>query len=235
MIYLNKRLKEENSVEKGSTAMTGPVITISREVGCNGLKLAGLIAIRLNSMRMISDWKVLSKEIFYQSAKELDLNPELVRKIFKKTDNYTFEQILKAFGDKNYKSEQKIIKTVVDVVRSFAIDGFCIIVGRAGHIIAQDIKNAVHIQLTAPLEYRINTIMHNNGLNYNEAISFINKVESERSSFRKAIQKDGFYEDQFDLTINRAVFTNEEVVDLIEFAVNKKKILANFKQKIEYY
>ena len=235
MIYLNKRLKEEKSFKKNSMAMAGPVITISREVGCNGLKLAHLIAKRLNAQKPASDWKVLSKEVFHQSARELNLEPERVRRIFKQTDKYTFDEILKAFSDKQFKSERRIVKTVSDVVRSFSIDGFAIIVGRAGHIIANDIYNALHIRLVAPLEYRIKTIMENNRLNREEAIAFIRKVENERILFRKAISKTKLHEDMFDMTLNRASFSDDAVVDIIEYAAIKKKILSDFKQKNEYY
>jgi cytidylate kinase len=235
MIYLNKRLEEEkNSPQKGvSTA--GPVITISREVGCNGIKLADLIAKRLNKRKTITEWKVLSKEVFYESAKELHLEPERISRILKQTDKYTFEEILKAFGDRQYKSERKIIKTVSDVVRSFAIDGFSIIVGRAGHIIAKDIKNALHIRLTAPLDYRIKTIMENNKLNHQEAIHFIQRIEKERIAFRKAICEEKVVEENFDICINRASFETDEIVDVIEYIVDKKKMLEGYKQKVDYY
>jgi cytidylate kinase len=235
MIYLNKRLKEENPFKKDNLAMAGPVITISREVGCNGLKLAHLIAKRLNAHKPATDWKVLSKEVFHQSAKELNLEPQRVSRILKKTNKYTFDEILKAFGDRQFKSERRIIKTVSDVVRSFSIDGFAIIVGRAGHIIAKDIECALHIRLVASLEYRIKTIMENNRLNREEAIAFIRKVENERIAFRKAISEAKLSEEMFDLTLNRASFNDEEIVDMIEYAVDKKKILAGFDPKIEYY
>ena len=235
MNYLNRRMKEENPISSGNLGLAGPVITISREVGCNGLVLARMIAERLNKNLTKGSWNVLSKEIFYESAKELDLDPEKVRQTFKKTDRYVFEEILKAFKDKRYKSEERIIKTVKDVVRTLAVDGYCIIVGRASHIIASDIKNALHIRLTAPLGYRINTIMTNNKLNRNEAIAFIEQVEKERIAFRKALKESSLHEEYFDLTINRGSFSNEQAVDLIEYAVEKKGILHDFKPRVEFY
>ena len=230
MNYLNKRLLEENSLKKRNKTLStsGPVITISREVGCNGLKLAKLITNRLDERKMISNWKVFSKEVFYQSAKELDMEPELVRKIFKKTDKYQLDDILKAFGDGQYRSERKIIKTVTAVVRTFAVDGFCIIIGRAGHLIARDIQNALHIRVAAPLEYRIHNIMDNNQLNREEAITFIKRVEKERTAFRRAISKENLTEESFDMCINRESFSNDEIVDIIEYAVDKKKILTDY-------
>ena len=43
MNYLNSRLKEAKAREYGNMNEAGPVITISRDVSCNGLVLARLI------------------------------------------------------------------------------------------------------------------------------------------------------------------------------------------------
>lgn len=235
MNYLNKRLHDENSFTKDNLNMAGPVITISREVGCNGLKFANLLAARLNKQTTMSSWTVLSKEIFHESAKELDLDPEFVRQTLKKSDRYTFEQILKAFSDKRYKSEEKIIKTVKDVVRTLAIDGYKIIVGRAGHIISKDIEKSLHIRLIAPIDYRIHTIMYNNYLTRTDAIKFIDKVELERTAFRKALKKNNLREELFDLTLNRASFSDEQLLDIIEYTVEKKELTNDFKRKMEFH
>ena len=233
LIYLNKRISEEKTAKK-NTSVSGPVITISREVGCNGLKLARLIAARLNTYKPNADWRVLSKEVFYESARELHMDPEKIQKTFKQSDKYTFEEILKAFQNKNYKSERKIVNTVSDVILSFATDGYCIIVGRAAHIIARNIKNALHIRLVAPVEYRIKNIMQNNQLNREQAIDFIHRIENERIAFRRMISDDDVKSDLFDLCINRAMFNDEEIVDFIEYAVNKKKIIQPPKSVIDF-
>lgn len=234
--YLNKRLKEKVSSERDENWRTaGPVITISREVGCSGLSLANIIANSLNMKKQTGTWKVLSKEIFYQSAQELNMDPERVQRVFKQSDKYTFEEILNAFSNKNYKSEKRIIKTVTDVVRSFAIEGYTIIVGRAGHIIASDIKNALHIRLTAPLNYRIKSIQKKNGLSRGEALGFIEQVEKERIAFRMAIREENLHEELFDLIINRESFSENKIVDIVDLALEKKGILEHIKAKVQFY
>ena len=232
--YLNKRL-EHNNLFDHKKKIPGPLITISREVGCNGVKLAHKITARLNKRHLGPNWKVLSKEVFFQSAKELDMKPDEVRRVFKYSENYTLTDILNAFGHKKFKSERKVIKTVTEVIRSFAEKGFCIIVGRAAHIIAQDIQNALHLRLFAPLEYRIKTIMENKHLNYEEAAEFINKVEKERSSFRKAIRKEVMEDYIFDLCINRASFRDEEAINLIELAAEKKNIFKDYEKHFDFF
>jgi cytidylate kinase len=203
----------------------GPVITISREVGCNGMKVARALAEKLNNENKNKTWRVLSKEVFHESARELDLEYERIVKLFKTTDRYALEDILYAFGSRNFKSGKKIIKTVVDIIHSFAFEGHCIIVGRAGHIIARDIENSLHLRFVAPLEFRIQTIMHNNGLTREEAINFINKVEKERMAFRKAIGEVTRHHKDFDLVINRGFLNREELIDLITRVMEIKKML----------
>ncbi len=222
--YLNKRLLETEADKKRTDSVYGPVITISREVGCNGVKLANLIVSHLNSKNPNVNWKVISKEVFYKSAKELKMQPEEVRKILHQTEKFTFDDILKAFGDKNYKTDITIRKTMKRFIHQIAADGYCIIVGRAGHIIANNIKASLHIRLIAPLEFRIDTIMHNNNLNREEAIDFIERVEKERKQFRKSILKDDPSQEIFDITFNRAAFNNEEIIELIEYAAIKKNL-----------
>jgi cytidylate kinase len=229
--YLDKRFIENQPFDK-TRECSGPVITISREVGCNALKLARQIAEKLNERKSKNQWRVLSKEVFQESAKELNLDYNRITRVFKNTEKYTFEEILNAFSDRNYKSEKKIVKTVADVIHTFAVNGHCIIVGRAGHIIAKDIKNALHIRLVAPLEYRIGTIMRNNSLNKEQAIDFIKKVEKKRIAFRKALGKAELIEEDFDLILNRASFDNKTIIEIIEKVMSEKNMLTDKTERL---
>ncbi len=233
--YLNRRLKKEDPFEQGRLVTAGPVITISREVGCGGIKLAKKIACRLNEQRFLDDWRVLSKEIFQKSANELEIDTEHVIRVFTESDKYTFEEIIKAFNNRNFKSERRITNTVKDVIRSCAVEGFAIIVGRAGHIVASDIKNAFHIRLVAPMEYRIKAVQEKKDLNRDNAIEFIQRVEKERITFRNAFKDDNYNQDNFDLILNRASFSDDDIVDIIENAIVKKGILTDAKLKVQYY
>jgi cytidylate kinase len=120
-----------------------------------------------------------------------------------------------------------IVKTMKRVILQIATDGNCIIVGRAGHIIANNILHALHVRLVAPVEYRIGTIMHNNHLTKEEAINFIRRLEKKRLTFRKSILNQDPKNEMFDITINRAAFSDDEVAEFIEFAAKKKDVLPN--------
>jgi len=222
--YLNKRMSETEVVKKSITPVAGPVITISREIGCNGLKMAHILANHFNSKNPDANWKVISKEVFHESAKELDMDSEKVQKILHQQEKFIFDDMLKAFSDKNYKTDLMIVKTVKKIILQIATEGNCIIVGRGGHVIAANIKKALHIRFIAPLEYRINTTMNNNHINHEEAINFIKQVDRERTAFRKVILKKDPQNEIFDITINRAAFSEKEIIELIELAAAKKNI-----------
>jgi len=223
--YLNKRFLEEKESITRFSKSPGPVITVSRQVGCNGLKLAKLLEIKLEKGNPLTDWKVLSKEILVASAIELNMDFDEVRNTMKQADKYSFSEILKAFNDKHYKSERKITKTVIDTILKFATEGYCIIIGRDGHMITKDIEKSLHIRLIAPLDYRVKNIMENNQLTRIKAIEFINRVEKEREAFRKSIRPGFMQEELFDITINLEAFSDDEVLDLIWCAIDKKKLL----------
>lgn len=222
--YLSKRATDKEVPKKDLISLGGPLITISREVGCNAVMLAEQIATNLNSGKHSGRWKVISKEIFQESAKELNMDPKQVIKTLHQSEKYAFSEMLKAFGHKRFVSERKIGKTIKSVILHIASDGNCIMVGRAVHIIAKDFKKALHVRLVAPLDYRINSIMKYNHLNRVEAIAYIEKVDKERKAYRKALLKDDPQNNLFDITLNRSVFTDEELVDIILHAAMKKNI-----------
>ncbi len=232
--YLNKRMlikkAEPQQIHKRPP---GPVITISREVGCSGIAIAEDLASRLNKKYHGHHWKVLSKEIFQESARELNIDPERVSKVFKQIDRSTFDELLNAFNEKKYKSDKKVRRTVVEVIRSFAEDGYCIIVGRASNIIAGDIKNALHARVVALMDNRIQSIMKKDKISRQEAVSFIERVEKERYAYRHAAMGKGLDEPEiFDITFNADSFSREIMIDIIMLAIDEKNIMADYLKEL---
>ena len=235
LVYLNKRLIKQDLKYPSAGKKPGPVICISREVGCGGVNIARMLAAELDKQIQCKKWRVLSKEILEESARELDMEPNKLRSILKNRDRSMFDDILNAFSEKRFKSERKISKTLIDLISSFANDGYCIIVGRAGHIIAQDIKHSLLVRLTAPLKWRLRQIMEKNNLSLREANEFIEKTEKERENLRNHIAGDKGKEDEFDLTINLSRISIQEVISLIYSAAKTRGMIEASKSKVEVF
>lgn len=235
MVYLNKRLHQNDARLRDHDSRPGPVICISREVGCGAVNIANLIAAELDKHGLCKKWRVISKEILEESARELDMDPNKLKNYLKEGERGVFDDILAAFSEKRFKSDRKINKTLMDLIKSFATDGHCIIVGRAGHIIAKDIERSLLVKLTAPIEWRVKQIMDKNNMNLRQALEFIEKTEIERENFRKHIAGDDSKADEFDLTINVARMNMKSVIDLISFAAQAKGMLETMKSKVEVF
>ena len=201
MHYLNRRLFQNDHKFMALNNQPGPVICISREVGCGGLNLARQLAVELDKQSQYKKWNVLSKEILTESARELDMDRNKLRSIMKEGERGLFDDILTAFNEKRFKSDKRIIKTMVDLISTFATDGHCIIVGRAGHIIAKDIERSLLIKLTAPMDWRIKQLMEKNNFKMREAVEFIEKTEKERDNFRNRIAGHRSQQEEFDLVL----------------------------------
>ena len=233
MVYLNKRLHQNNTDYQSAKTLPGPVICISREVGCGGVNIARQLANELDKQCVGKKWKVLSKEILLESARELDMEPNKLRNYLNEGDRGLFDDVLSAFSEKRYKSDKKISKTLIDLITSFASDGYCIIVGRAGHIISREIEKSLLVKLTAPLDWRIKQIMEKNNLDRREVIEFIEKTEKERENFRKHIAGDRAKIEEFDLILNLSRMKIADVISLICFTSLVKGILQTNKSKAE--
>jgi len=235
MVYLNKRLHQNDPKYLEHNSQPGPVICISREVGCGGVNIAKQLASELDKQCLCKKWKVISKEILEESARGLNMDPNKLRNYLKEGDRGIFDDVLSAFSEKRYKSDRKISKTLIDLVLSFANDGYCIIVGRAGHIITKNIERSLLVKLTAPLDWRIKQIMEKNNLKLREAIEFIEKTEKERENLRKHIAGDYTHTEEFDLTINLSRMKVENAISLMYQASLAKGLLETNKSKVEVF
>lgn len=233
--YMNKRFGTSAPKKDHFIKIEGPVITISREVGCGGVRFGRRLAYELNENVLCKKWQVVSKEVLRQSAQELKLSTEKVSRLFSARDHYVFDEILAALTDKYYKSNRVILKSVKDVIRNFAMEGCYIIVGRAGHIIAADIENSLHLRFVAPLEWRIESISERKNISKADALKYIQDAEKERNAFRKHFVKDIDQEEIFDLVIDVSSFPEDKLMSLILTAFKLKGIPENINKQVPFF
>ena len=95
-----KYMSERDAKPKGkepTLLKKGPVITISREHGCFASQISRSLAETLTRKNAQSGrerpWRVLSKEIIEESAKELKLSPELTQNLTEYRTRGFFENI----------------------------------------------------------------------------------------------------------------------------------------------
>ncbi len=216
--YMNRRIGG-GFVPAGTLRDPGPVITISRQTGCGASRIAWAICEELNKRKLPVKnerrWSFISREILQQSAEELHLDPVSLKQVISDKDRGIMDQIVAALSTHSHKSDQKILKTVQEVIRKFGTNGNVVIVGRGGAGICRDIKRSLHIRIEAPEEWRIDEIARRLDFSKTFATEYVRKHDSERELLVTKILGRKPENSSFDLEINRSRFTEKELVDSI--------------------
>lgn len=223
--YLEERYKYH--IPNKEKSSIGPVITISRDFGCP----ANLCATDLAEILSKIDgddkepWKVISKEILEQAAKELGLTPEKIEFIFKFEKRSAVDEILESLSSKYYKSERKIKNTIRDVIRSIGEQGRVIIVGRGGSSILRDIPNSLHIKLISPIDYRVEGVSRRHEISHSEAKKLTIEMDKKRAQLRNELAGHTIEDRDYDIIFNTMIMKPDEIVELIAKAAGIKGIV----------
>ena len=214
--YMKNRFKYESNISSKKHSMVGPVVTISRDYGCPAKRLAETLSSSLNQIELQNyskyRWQWISKEILDNSAKELNLKPNMVREVANKDEDGLVEDIVKSLSHKGYPGDIKIKKTIGQVIRSFAEQGHVIIVGRGGVSITRHIKNSLHIRIQAPLEWRINDVSKKQMISLSEARKKIQHIDAQRTLIREYFEGTKVDNNSFDIIFNYMTLDEEDII-----------------------
>ncbi len=218
-IDLQKYLAEQyqRSIIKGKKP--GPVITISREYGCSAKDVAEKLANRLNELTSKKDdkstWKWINKEVFEGTAKALHLKTSRVLHVFDGEKKNFIEGLILSSSEKYYTSDQKIKKKIIEIVRSYAEQGFVIIIGLGGVSITRDIEKSIHIKLQAPFGWRVERMSKKLSMSVEEVSKCTRSIDKKRNILRDSFKPKSEIPELFDMTFNAMTLTPDEIVESI--------------------
>jgi cytidylate kinase len=226
------------SILSKPSADDGPVITISRQTGCDARQVAGNIVDSLNRKAGSSKWKWVDKDIIYAIAKELNTDTQRVENFYKGIELSNMSEMIMAFSG-GFVSDLRVKKAIKDVVFSICKEGHIVLVGRGGVSIAHDIADSLHVRLIAPFYWRVENVMKKKEMNIETAEKFVVDTDEKRFNLittfleKKSLNIDYL----FDTTINRQSFSITETADLIVTMFEKKigRLAAERKQKEQIF
>ena len=209
--YLSKKAKKEEA----KIFSPGPIITISRQFGCFGTDTAKKLAEKITK-KSTNAWDYITKEVLEESAKKMDVSVHEIAHVFGADEKSFLSDIMVSFMSKAYKSDSMIKRTIYSVVRTYAEQGNCIIVGRAGCIVAKDIKKALHVRIIAPFEFRKEVIKSRFNLSDKKAYKMVVETDKKRDLFMKFFKGDLPDEEVFDVILSRKKIDDSVIVETIE-------------------
>jgi cytidylate kinase len=221
--YFDERYRE--SILSKPPEDDGPVITISRQTGCDARQVAESVVDNLNRKYGITKWKWVDKDIIYKIAAELNTDALRVENFYKGIELSNVSEMIMAFSG-NFVSDLRVKKAIRDVVLSMCKEGYLVIVGRGGVSISHDIEDALHIRLVAPFYWRVENVMKKKNMNIEEAEEYVVDTDEKRHNVivsfldKKPLTLDYL----FDATINRNTFAINDIAELITLMYEKKVV-----------
>jgi cytidylate kinase len=216
--YMNRRVGGD-SIPANTKKDSGPVITISRQTGCGARGIAWLMCEELNkrktSVKNEIRWRFINREILQESAEQLNLDPKALEHVIVDKDRGIMDQIVEALSSHSHKSDQKILKTVHEVIRQFGNNGKVVIIGRGGASICQDIKLSLHVRLVAPEEWRIAEIARRMDFSKAFATEYVRKHDLERELLVTKFFGKSHDSPVYDVQLNCSRFTEKELAESI--------------------
>lgn len=204
--------------------MTKPItITISRQFGTNGKEIGQIVAKKL-------DITYYDKEIMYQIAKDMDMDPSFFDEE-NKNDAGFFSISNRNFALTNMTElslNSQLYNKSSEWIQSIADKESAVIIGRCGNYILKEKKNVIRVFCYCDLETRIKVAIEKHGLKGRKVKKFVETQDQRRSGFYEFYthQKWGDPSD-YDLMINTAHVSLEEAVELIIAYYHKKQSLLN--------
>ncbi len=219
--YFDERYRE--SVLKNKSTEDGPVITISRQTGCDGREVAANIVDNLNLRYGTTKWKWVDKDIIYDIAKDLNIDTQRIENYYKGIKLSNISEMIMAFSG-GFVSDLRVKKAIHDVVLSICKEGHIVLVGRGGVSIVRDIRDSLHVMLIAPFYWRVDNVMRKRDLGLEAAEEYVIDLDEKRFDLIQTFldKKTRNIETLFDVTLNRISFTVADAADLIISLYEKK-------------
>jgi len=207
----------------------GPVVTISREYGCPAKIVAQDLSIKLNNLLFRANkkhqWRWISKEILEESAKELKMNRHTVKDLVNAGDRGVMDDLIWSLSNKFYPGDDKVKKTLAEVILEFAKKGRVIIVGRGGVSLTRNIKNSLHIRLVAPYEWRVHEVSERYHLPLRQAEKKTKEIDAKRDNLREFFEGKKPDNSIFDIVFNYKTMTEKEILETIVKVMEIRNII----------
>lgn len=202
------------------------VVTISRGYGSGGKTIGKMLADALHSsyyddevLRMASETSGINERIFAKADERIN-GPALRKPIGKKG---VFDGGLIPPDSKNFVSEENLFNYQAHIIRELARKESCVIIGRAADYVLEGFANVIRVNIQAPFENCVQTVMERLSVGKREAERLIRKTDNERAAYYQYYTGRAWNNAlHYDLTINSARTGWDACVELIKNYVELK-------------
>jgi len=185
----------------------GPYLTISREAGAGGGRIARMVGEAIG-------WEVLDRKLLECVAERYDTSPAMLELVDETTTNWIAEMFGNWLNPASV-SQMQYVCRLSRVILMAARQAKVIYVGRGAQFVLPR-ERGLRVRIVAPLDYRIQQIMERQHLSFEEARDYVAKTDAGRQDFvRQYFHHDVPDPHLFDLVVNVEKLGPERAAHLI--------------------
>ena len=171
-----------------------PFLTISRQAGAGGNALASILDEKIQKLHaepLFRGWQPCSQELCHMVAQDPALR-SLVESL-KRTEYHSYAEDFLSQLIHGGASQDLVVKKMFHLMRTFALHGKVILVGRGSSFLTRDLPLGIHVRLEASMESRVKRMMsalHMTEKKAHEAVEEKDKAKAElvKTFFHKDIR-----------------------------------------------
>ncbi len=165
------------------------VVTITRQFGAGGSRVAGLVAEALG-------WSLVDNEFVDAVARRAGLPPEtvaakeergpsLMERLVRALASASPETFVPSAATGEEREEERMVRVTERVIAEAAVHGRVVLVGRAGQFVLGSTtpEGALHVYVVAPRALRVRTVMEREGLDEAAAGELADRTEAARDRY----------------------------------------------------
>lgn len=203
---VRERLENRNVEEN-----VGPYLTVSREHGAGGSEIAHRVG-------DILGWAVLDGEMLDYMAEKYGTPRNLLEYVDEKQVSW-LGALFNSWAGKQGLTQETYVRRISQLMLLAAHHGNVIIVGRGGRFILPR-ERGLSVRILAPLEFRAEQIMLQQGITYAEAKELVQRVDRERQSFkRRYFHHNSADPHEYDFVVNVEELGQQDAAELVVSAV----------------
>ncbi len=202
-----QRLRSQKKAEVPEVS----VITISRECGSEGTRLAELLAEELG-------FSFFDREVIQEIAKSAKISDRLLNTLDEKGLNMVEESIASLVNERHLWPDQ-FLRHLMKVIGAIGRHGRAVIVGRGANFALSSSSN-LRVRVIASLDRRVQNLSKKYQISYEEAHKLVLKTDADRRSFSRKY----FYADisdplHYDMIINTDALEMRNAVNAVKAAL----------------
>jgi len=179
--------------EKEKKEKPGQVITLSSEAGASGGWVARILATELQM-------NIVGSELIHKVAESAHMSDKVIKSLDEKSISL-FDSLISSFFESRHIWPNEYLRHLSMVMHTNAEHGNIIIIGRGGSFILKD--KAFRIRIVAPVETRVEKVMHDRKLTEKETAEYVKKYDADQIGFiRKYFNEDINDPKHYDMMVN---------------------------------